>query len=130
MHRFFTQDDLNIEELKRLSKELKKWDIKLGNEQSFILAASERIFYEVRQIVHADAPIEQMNQLIAILEVLDKMEFESNIWKSQNLYFSALRNFRKGRKKFLNNEWKAAFFKLGKLLKVEIVPELFLVENN
>ena len=118
LHQFFTQDVLNIKELKRLAVELKKWDIQLGNEKSFVLAASERIFYEIRQIFHADVSLPQIQSLNSILETLQEMGFEPDIWKSQNLYFSIIRAHRKKKWVFVNDEWKAAFVKLGELLKV------------
>ncbi|MEM8909018.1 MAG: DUF3536 domain-containing protein, partial [Bacteroidota bacterium] len=123
LHQFFTQDVLKISELKRLANELKKWDIQLGNEKFFVLAASERIFYEIRQIAHADGSIEQIQSLNAILETLNKMGFEPDIWKSQNLYFSMVRGYRKKQWVFSSEEWKTAFIRLGELLKVRGILE-------
>ena len=119
MHRFFTQDTLSIHELKRLANELEKWDIQLGNEKSFKFAASERIYYEVRQIANALVPIEQLQTLNAILETLQEMGFEPDIWKSQNLYFAMLKAAKKGKFIFPDDKWKAVFVQLGSLLKVK-----------
>ncbi|MEM9822323.1 MAG: DUF3536 domain-containing protein [Bacteroidota bacterium] len=118
LHQFFTRDLLNIGELKRLAKELDKWDIQLGNEKSFVFAAGERIFYEIRQIIYAGGSVEQIQSLTAILETLDEMGFKPDIWKSQNLYFSEARAYRKGQKAFSDDRWKTAFIRLGELLKV------------
>jgi len=117
LHRFFTHDNLNISELKRLSNELTKWNIQLNNSESFKLAAGQRIFYEIRKIDNADIPIEELNLLIEILETLHQMGFDPDIWKSQNLYAKLHRKYRKGIRIFPNEQWKKKFLELGYLLK-------------
>lgn len=117
LHRFFTHQYLNISELKRLSNELKKWDIQLNNSESFKLSAGERIFYEVRKIANADVPIEELEMLTEILTTLKEMGFEPNIWKSQNLYAKTHREFRKGIRQLPDEKWRKVFLELGQLLK-------------
>jgi len=128
LHRFFTHQHLNIGELKRLSSELKKWDIQLNNSEAFKLSAGERIFYEIRKIANADSPIEELEMLTEILTTLKEMGFEPNIWKSQNLYARTHREFRKGFRVFPNKKWRKVFIELGRLLKykreIEVVTKV------
>jgi len=118
LHYFFEQDFLFIRELQRLENELDKWEIKLLDPKSFTLAAGERIFYEIRKIAYAQVALEHLTMLNTILETLNTIELDLDVWKSQNLYFSMLKEFRSGKRQYLSDEWKAAFLKLGKLLKV------------
>lgn len=118
LHDFFEQDFLFIRELTRLERELKKWNIKIENPKTFTLAAGERIFYEIRKIRYAQVSLDHLTMLITILETLQKMNIDLNKWKSQNLYFSLLKDFRSGKRQYIDEKWKAAFLRLGKLLEV------------
>jgi len=119
LHHFFEQDFLFIRELQRLEHELTKWKIELLDPQSFTLAAGERIFYEIRKIAYAQVALEHLTMLNTILETLSSIESDLGIWKSQNLYFSMLKEFRSGKRQYLSEEWKKAFLRLGELLKVK-----------
>ncbi len=121
LHRFFEKGTVKIKELQRLGRELKKWDIQLGNEQSFKLAAGERFFYELRTLSSSNVPLKHIQLLNEILETVQQMGLEPDIWKSQNLYFSMMQGYKKGDWVFANEEWKAAFMKLGELLKVKVI---------
>lgn len=121
LHRFFEQGELDIKELKRLGIELRKWGIKLGNEQSFKLAAGERLFYELRTLSSSNPPLEHIQMLNNILETLKSMGLEPDIWKSQNQYYHMMKGFKNGQWVFSSNEWREAFIELGKLLKVKVI---------
>ena len=121
LHRFFEQGKLDIKELQRLARQLKKWNIQLGNEQSFKLAAGERLFYELRGLVSASLPIEHIQMLNNILQTLKDMGLEPDIWKSQNEYYHMMMGFKRGEWVFASDEWRAVFIELGKLLKVKLV---------
>ncbi|MFT4666759.1 MAG: alpha-amylase/alpha-mannosidase (GH57 family) [Polaribacter sp.] len=118
MHRFFTKDNLDIDNLKRLSKEIKKWKITLSNEDSFTLAASERIYYEIQKIEHSEDPVEQVNKLTELLHILKEMNVDLNIWKSQNLFFPMIKGYLKGTWVFASPELKEAHINLSKLLEI------------
>ena len=121
LHRFFLQEDLNIKELKRLARELKEWGFDIENEQSFKLAASERIFYEIQKIAFADFSLEKLDMLNQIFDTLSTISVELDIWKSQNLYFSMMNGFNKGEWVFSSDEWRNKFIKLGKYLKIRMI---------
>ena len=121
LHRFFDGSILQIRELKRLSRELTKWNLKIIHPQTLKLAAGERIFYEIQKLEHAGVPESQVQSLIEILETLESMKLGLNIWKSQNYYFSLLKSFKKGERYFVNDSWKNAFLRLGELLNIRPV---------
>ena len=118
LHRFFHASIMHIRELKRLSKELTKWNLKIIHPKTLRLAAGERIFYEIQKLKHEGVPESQVQLLVEILETLEDMNLDLNIWKSQNYYFSLLKGFKKGKQHFVDDDWKNAFLRLGKLLKI------------
>lgn len=121
LHRFFDASILQIRELKRLSKELVKWNLKIIHPQTLRLAAGERIFYEIQKLGHTGVPESQVQSLVEILETLEDMDLDLNIWKSQNYYFSLLKGFKKGKQQFVDDAWKSAFLRLGELLNIRPV---------
>lgn len=117
---YFTNDTLSIRELQRLVNELKKWDIKLSNEQSFKLAASERIYQEIKKIEQTESSLVQIRKINDILSILEQMDIKLNIWKSQNVFVGMLKAYNNGEWVFINTEWQEAFTRLGALLKVKM----------
>ena len=119
LHDYFEQEFLFIRDLKRLIRELDKWNISLSDKASFRLAAAERLHYEMKKLAHMVIPLENLQVMNTILKMLQQMEIELDIWKSQNLYFSTLRDFQQGKRTFPAAAWKEAFLRLGDLLSVK-----------
>ena len=117
---FFSQENLPIPELQRLVNELKKWNIKLSNEQSFNLAASERIYLEIKKIEQSESSLEQIWKVNNILSVLQQMDVQLNIWKSQNSFCRIVKSLNNGEWVFISPKWQEAFTTLGGLLKVKL----------
>lgn len=118
MHRFFTMDNLDIDKLQRLAKEIDKWKITLGNEDSFALAASERIYYEIQKTEFVKDPVDHVNKITELLQILKDMKVDPNIWKSQNLFFPMIKGYLKGTWVFSSPELEEAYLKLSKLLEI------------
>ena len=106
LHEFFDKEILDIEKLKHLAAEFKKWTIMINNQQSFKFAASERIYYEVKKLAMSDFSNHQIVLLNDIFEILKDLGMEPDIWKSQNLYFGMLNGFHNGDWEFSNKEWE------------------------
>jgi len=115
---FFLNGNFNTRELRRLSSEMKKWNVQLTDEQSLKLTASERIFKEVKEMEVGEVQIRKLENLNTVLESIEQMGIQLNFWKSQNLYFSILKGHKDGEWVFANKDWEEKFQKLGKLLKV------------
>ena len=118
LHRFFEQDILKIQDLKRLSREIDTWNLNISDPQALKFAAGERIFYEIQKINHMVLPTDQIQVLVDIIQIFNELDLELDIWKSQNHYFSLLEDFLSGKNNFPNHKWKDTFLNLGRLLKV------------
>jgi alpha-amylase/alpha-mannosidase (GH57 family) len=116
---FFEQKQLSIKELHRLTEELKKWSIKLRREQSFALAASERVYEEVKKIEQSNASLEQLQLVNNILSILHQMDIEIDIWKSQNIFYKIVKAYQMGEWVFVSETWQESFLQLAKALKVK-----------
>jgi len=120
LHEFFDKDVLDIEKLKHLAAEFKKWKIMISNQQSFRYAASERIYYEVKKLALSDFSNHQLVLLNDIFEILKELGMEPDIWKSQNLFFGMLNGLKKGEWVFSNKVWEKHFEELGGHLGVKL----------
>ncbi|MBX2870671.1 MAG: DUF3536 domain-containing protein [Saprospiraceae bacterium] len=120
-NQFFSNGSLNVTELHHLSAEFKKWKVSLTDESSLLLVVSERIYEEMKSINSADeVTLDKLHLLIEIMEEIKELNLYPDYWKSQNLYWSALKAFRKGKWKPDNKEWEKAFYKLGGLLAIKL----------
>ncbi len=117
---FFKKDTLQFEKLHRLSKELKRWDLRISNESEFDLLAGERIYAEVRKVTLSHASYLQMNNLLNIVATIDKMGIKPNLWKSQNVFFNMVQQLKNRNWDYHSEDWKDSFIKLGHYLKVDI----------
>ncbi|MEO0776707.1 MAG: hypothetical protein AAF146_09085, partial [Bacteroidota bacterium] len=120
LHQFFEEEHLNIRQLRHWARELRKWQVELEDEAAFQLAAGERIFYEIRLLAGAEVPLDHLNTLNSILEILQELRVRPEIWKSQNLYFSIMQERKNGKWVFSSQNWKDAFLQLGEHLKVRL----------
>ncbi len=121
LQHYFAQEQLNIKELRGLIDELQKWNIKLKQEESFELAANERIYKEVLKLGESEATLEQLQLVNNILELLEKMNIKLNIWKSQNAFHRIIKNYQQGEWVFISSAWQEQFLKLADLLKVKVM---------
>ena len=118
LHEFFENGNFNIRELKRLAEELLRWDVQITNEQSFKLAASERIYRELKKLEAGTSTLKDVENLIQVLETLESLPMALNPWKSQNVFFYILKGYRDNKWVFASKDWENAFLKLGDLLRV------------
>lgn len=120
MQGLFSNGNFNTRELERLSGELKKWNLNFTNKATFRLAASERLFGEIKKLEVGKAQLRALENLIAMLEAIEETGLQVDFWKSQNLYFSMLRGYKKGEWVFASAEWEEGFKRLGTLLRVRV----------
>jgi alpha-amylase/alpha-mannosidase (GH57 family) len=118
---FFIADTLDINELNRILNEYKKWGIGFTDENAFKLAASERIFSELKLIVDGGMiSLSNLKSLAEVLSLINQMKVKLTVWKSQTAYFNLLQYFENRERSYPSVEWKAEFFRLGDLLNVKI----------
>jgi alpha-amylase/alpha-mannosidase (GH57 family) len=116
---FFRREELEINDLKRFLDEFQKWSIGFTDESAFKLAASERIFEELKKAKRTGIPLSKLQSLNDIMAILNSMKVKPNVWKSQNLYFDMMQQFGTRNRAYPSMEWKEAFIELGDLLNVK-----------
>ena len=115
---FFMGDSLKITELKNILDKFKTWSVPITDENAFKLAASERIYSEIKLAGLSGIPLSRVQSLNEILIVLNDMKIKPNGWKSQTLYFNLLKEYESGNRSYPSSEWEKAFLQLGDLLDV------------
>lgn len=114
---FFENGHFYVRELERLVDELKKWDINFKPKSALKLAASERLFNEIKKIKTVEDPETHLENLNTIIKILNELGFELNTWKSQNLYFNLLQANQSNGIAEKSTMWKEHFSELGSLLQ-------------
>jgi alpha-amylase/alpha-mannosidase (GH57 family) len=118
---FATGDPGDPRILRRITEDLRRWNIKPGDEEVLRHAVGEWLYRELLKIEADDSSLPRVRRLNEVLAaVLQEMGQKPVIWKSQNIYYLVTKGYRKGLWEFWNEEWKAAFEKLGELLKVRL----------
>ncbi len=123
LNRFFKKETLDISELQSLLDEFQKWKVNIGNETSFKLAASEKIYKEIELIDDSEISLSRLNNICLLIQSMDRLHLKPDVWKSQNIYFKMMKEFDHLERKYKNAEWKKSFQKLGELLEMKIVEE-------
>lgn len=119
LKKLFQGGSLEINQLNKILNEFQKWNISLMDENAFKLAASERIFEEIRMIDKIGISLNKLQALNEVLVILNQMKIKLNVWKSQTLYFDMLKQFENRLRSYPDAEWKREFYKLGHLLNVK-----------
>jgi alpha-amylase/alpha-mannosidase (GH57 family) len=124
LRKMFENGSLNIRKLNHLYREFRRWNLKLTDEQSFKLAASNRLFSEIQNLQKTEAETQHLATLNTILTVLSQLDIKLDFWKSQNAYYSLLREKENNAWEYPSEAWKEAFIQLGELLSIrgELVP--------
>ncbi|NNE28855.1 MAG: DUF3536 domain-containing protein, partial [Saprospiraceae bacterium] len=108
---------INLFKLRDLLADLKKWKIEIQDLSEFLLAAGERIYYEIRLIVAGGGSEEDIWNLIELIDILTVLNGDLDLWKSQNVYFSKYKKLSAGRE---TEVWKKEFLKLGEKLGMAV----------
>ena len=117
---FKNGDTKDVRTLLRVSNNLKRWQVKLNDEDAVRHAISERIYREIERIDLDESSAPRVEWLNDVLLIVQKMNLKPDVWKSQNVFYLLTKGYRKGQWVFVNEEWKAAFEHLAGLLKVRL----------
>jgi len=121
----FEQDDLNLQKLGGLIKEVKRWSVEIDKETigfvatSWINASVERLLERPEEATI----YEKMENVLMLLGVLS---IEPDLWKAQNAYFSIAKKLRGSMKERAERgeesakRWIALFQKLGDRFHVKV----------
>ena len=121
--RFLARDNGNnhLNELRRIAADLKRWGLKLSDDEAVRHAASERIHSELMAIWrHDDVPLARVQRLADVLAQLFDMGLQPRLSRSQNIFFLITKGYRKNEWDFVNEDWKKSFERLSELLRVRL----------
>ena len=108
--------------LRRLAENIRRWNAKLGDEESIRHAISERLYREIRHLEMEDSSLPRVRWLNEVISIVQDMGLKLDMWRSQNIFYLLSKGYRKGNWVFVNEEWHTAFTQLATLLKVRIEP--------
>jgi alpha-amylase/alpha-mannosidase (GH57 family) len=120
LHFFENGDTKETRTLRRIADDLKRWSIKLTDEEAVRHAIGERIYHEIERIGRDRSSPARMEWLSDVLVIVAEMNLKPVVWKSQNVFYLVTKGYRKGEWVFVNEAWKAAFERLAGLLKVRM----------
>ncbi len=101
---------INLYKLEDLIADLNKWKLEIQDLPEFLLAATERIFYEVKMIVHGGGSKEDIKELIKLIDILSVLDGELNLWKSLNVYYGYFQKLEDSKQ---GKAWKKSYLELG-----------------
>ncbi|MBI5098609.1 MAG: DUF3536 domain-containing protein [Nitrospirae bacterium] len=125
MKRIFEKEDLDIEKLKKLIDEIRRWSIKIDSVTIGFIASSW-VNYIMQRLSEHQEDIRLFEKLDATLELLKPLSLPLNLWNAQNIYFSIGKNIFTMMKDRANKgdgtaqKWVEGFSKLGYYLHVKV----------
>jgi alpha-amylase/alpha-mannosidase (GH57 family) len=119
---FFKGDETaDPRNLRRIAADLKRWNIKLSDEEAAGHVIGERLLHEIRKLDMDMSSIARVTWLNDVLDIVTTMDLKPALWRSQNEFYLLTKGLRKGQWVFLNSDWQKAFERLSELLKVRLV---------
>jgi alpha-amylase/alpha-mannosidase (GH57 family) len=116
---------IDLEKLKMLSGEAKKWSVEL-DKPALSFAASQRINYLMEIFKQQPEILELMEEINISIQTLSELSLELDLWKAQNILFYIVKNGLDNIKREIENEggdykkWIELFNNLEKNLQVRI----------
>ena len=118
---FEFSETLDPRRLRRISEDIKRWQIKLTDRDAVQLAAGTRIYNEIGKINIDESSLVRVHWLNEVISTIqDQTDLKPDIWRAQNVFYLLTKGYRKGLWVFANADWQAAFEKLAGLLKVRL----------
>jgi alpha-amylase/alpha-mannosidase (GH57 family) len=114
-------ETLDPRRLRRISADIKRWQIKLTDPDAVHLAAGTRIYNEISKINMDESSLIRVHWLNEVINTIqDQTDLLPDVWRSQNVFYLFTKGYRKGQWVFANADWQAAFERLAGLLKVRL----------
>jgi alpha-amylase/alpha-mannosidase (GH57 family) len=121
---FFDDPEMgDLRHLRRIVFDLKRWNIKLNDEEMLNHAAGQRVLEEIESIEVDESSVPRVLWIVEVLKIVGELGLKPRIWRSQNMFYLVTKGFRKGQWVFVNKEWEAAFEQLAALLKVRLTVD-------
>ena len=117
-------EEVDIERFKKLVEEMKRWSFK-RDQANFAFLASRRLSSLMKRLSENPENILLMEKIIAILDFLEQLNLDLDLWKVQNIYFAMGRRIysdivSQSSSDELAGRWVKLFEHLGEILKVSI----------
>jgi len=125
LRKIFKEEDLDVEKLKKLIEDGKRWPVKI-DATTIGFVASSWINSLMERLSQQPEKVEVFEKIDNVMEILKPLSISLNLWKSQNVYFSIGRSFYNTMKEKAENgdafakRWLEDFLKLGNYLNVKI----------
>jgi alpha-amylase/alpha-mannosidase (GH57 family) len=110
----------DLQALRRIEADMKRWNIKLRDLEMLNHTAGQRLLDEIERIVRDESSPQRVMWIAEVLKIVQEIGLKPDIWRSQNVFYLASKGYRKGLWDFVNKEWQAAFEQLAALLKVRL----------
>ena len=127
MERAFGQEEVDVEKLKRLILETNRWGLSLDR-ASIEFNASSWVTSQMGKVIQDPMNPVLFEKITRVLEILEALSLNLNLWKAQNIYFS-LRERLKGEMEGKMKEddgtikkWLDALNDLGGKLGMKVAP--------
>jgi hypothetical protein len=123
--RIFEKEDLDIEKLKKLIDEIKRWSIKLDS-VTIGFTASSWINSIMQRLSENREDIRLFEKIDKVLELLKSLSLPLNLWNAQNIYFAIGKSILTRMKEAVQKgdtsarTWVEGFSKLGYYLYVKV----------
>jgi len=123
-HKLLSSQDPDIEKLRRLAEEFKRWSF-TPDEASLSLLAKRKLNHFMGEILNSPQDVILVKTVENLLLLLNKMGIKPDLWESQNVYFRLTKGHfpdmeskaRQGNQQA--QEWVDCFRKIGTFLGVK-----------
>jgi alpha-amylase/alpha-mannosidase (GH57 family) len=110
----------DLKTLERISQDIKRWNIRLNDEELLNHTIGRRTESEIERIETSVSSVPRIKWIVEVLEIVDQIGLKPHIWRAQNVFYLITRGYRKGLWVFSNDEWKNAHEQLGALMRVRL----------
>ena len=110
----------DLKTLERISQDIKRWNIRLNDEELLNHTIGRRTESEIERIETSESSVPRIKWIVEVLEIVDQIGLKPHIWRAQNVFYLITRGYRKGLWVFSNDEWKNAHEQLGALMRVRL----------
>ena len=116
-------DSIDIERLKILVEETKRWAFK-RDQANFSFIASQRVSALIAKLSEHPDDLTLMDKLIIVLELLESLNLDLDLWRAQNIYYSMSKSIyteilAQAGSDSLALNWVKSFERLGDLLLIK-----------
>ncbi|MBF0486253.1 MAG: DUF3536 domain-containing protein [Candidatus Omnitrophica bacterium] len=124
MIRILEADNISLDKLARLVKEVKRWNFKRDKENLDFLG-TQKVNGLMARFMKNPEDQSLIDHIVSVIRLLNELGLELDTWKAQNMYFSTAQEiFHRKKAEAEHDEavkrWVLSFQSLGEILKVKV----------